>query len=173
MSGRHGHGGQGGQGGPGGYLDMVPMHLDYAASSPFIDRPISALRMLNGEPTVQQYLHANPQAQQGILELSRTVGGIGARVRDANGPHIVIDDSLKYYSADEIWMFDLIIDVMAMLVTGGGLRPDNHDRVFDELRSADKHRKSAHWRRQVHKAGAGPTQFRQLRELIPQHQPLG
>jgi hypothetical protein len=30
---------------------------------------------------------------------------------DANGPRMLIDESTKYYSAEEIWMFDLAIDV--------------------------------------------------------------
>jgi hypothetical protein len=70
-------------------------------------------------------------------------------------------------------MFDLAIDVVAMLATNGGSRSDTHDMIISDLRSIDKHAHSRQWRHQVKKAGAGPAQFRQLRELIPHHQPLG
>ena len=96
---------------------------------------------------------------------------IGVRVREAQGPHLVIDDSIKYYSAQEIWMIDLAIDVVAMLVTSGGSL-SGRDRILSDLKSADKQAGSRHWRHQVSKAGAGPAQFRQLRDLIPHHQPL-
>jgi hypothetical protein len=70
-------------------------------------------------------------------------------------------------------MFDLALDVVAMLATNGGSRSATHDMIISDLRSIDKHAHSRHWRHQVTKAGAGPAQFRQLRELIPHHQPLG
>ena len=168
MSHRHGSGGN-----DGGFLEIVPPHLDFGATSPFIDRTLFALLELAGESAVQQYLHANPESQKAILELSRIVGQAGARVREAQGPHIVIDEQIKYYSAEEVWMFDLAIDVVAMLATNGGSRSDTDGMIISDLRSIDKHAHSRQWRHQVHKAGAGPAQFRQLRELIPHHQPLG
>jgi hypothetical protein len=100
------------------------------------------------------------------------VAKFGVRVREAQGPRLVIDESIKHYSAEEIWMIDLAIDVVAMLATSGGSLSDR-DMILSDLRTADKHAHSRHWRHQVHKAGAGPAQFRQLRELIPHHQPLG
>ena len=176
MSGRHGHGGHGGQGGKGGpggqELSLVPPHLDFGATSPFIDRTMFAMMDLSYVPFVQQYLRANPEAQKAIVELNRTVTNFGIRVREAQGPHLVIDDSIKYYSAEEIWMIDLAIDVVAMLVTSGASL-SGRDRILSDLRSADKQVHSRHWRHQVQKAGAGPEQFRGLRELIPHHQPLG
>jgi hypothetical protein len=69
-------------------------------------------------------------------------------------------------------MFDLAIDVVAMLATSGGSLA-NRDMIISDLRTADKQVGTRQWRHQVHKAGAGPEQFRQLRELIPHHQPLG
>jgi hypothetical protein len=170
MSGRHGHGGHGGSNDED--LRMVPPHLDFGATSPFIERPLFALLLLNDEPSVQQYLRANLDAQKALLELTGAIGQVALRVRDAHGPKIVIDEHIKYYSAQEIWMFDLAIDVVAMLVTSGATVSDR-DLILSDLRSADKHAGSRPWRHQVHKAGAGPAQFRQLRELIPHHQPLG
>lgn len=170
MSGRHGHGGHGGSNGE--YPTMVPSHLDFGATSPFIDRTLFAMLMLNDVPFVQQYLRANPDAQKAIFELNRTVAQFGVRVREAVGPRLVIDESIKHYSAEEIWMIDLAIDVVAMLVTSGGSLSDR-GMILSDLRTADKQAGSRQWRHQVHKVGAGPAPFRQLRELIPHHQPQG
>jgi hypothetical protein len=68
-------------------------------------------------------------------------------------------------------MIDLAIDVVAMLVTSGGSL-SGRDRILSDLKSADKQAGSRHWRHQLQKAAGGPAQFRQLRDLIPHHQPL-
>jgi hypothetical protein len=167
MSGQHGHGGHGGD----EPLRIMPPHCDFGATSSFIDRTLFAMLDLSDVTFVQQYLRANPEAQTAIVELNRTVAEFGVRVRDAQGPHLVVDDSIKYYSAQEIWMIDLAIDVVAMLVTSGGSL-SGRDRILSDLKSADKQAGSRHWRHQVQEAGGGPAQFRQLRDLIPHHQPL-
>lgn len=174
MSGRHGHGGHGGHGGSNdGYLELAPLHLDFGATSPFIDRTLFAMLELNDVPFVQQYMRANPDARKAIFELNRAVAAFAVRVRQAVGPRLVIDESIKHYSAEEMWMIDLAIDVVAMFATSGGSLTGSRGMIISDLRSIDKHAHSRPWRHQVHKAGAGPAQFRQLRELIPHHQPLG
>jgi hypothetical protein len=148
---------------------LVPPHLDYGATPPFVYLTLSALTLLGTEGSVQQYIHANPDAHRATLELGREVAKAGIRVRDKLGNAAVIDEHLRHFTAEEIWMIDLAVDVLAMFATGGGLPDGTRGRVLDDLRSLDEHVKSAHWRREVHKAGDGPAVFRELRAHIPPH----
>jgi hypothetical protein len=152
-----------------GESGLVPHGLDYGATAPFVNYSLFALAMLEDEPSVEQYGRANPDARRAIYALSGAVGRTGRRVRES-GQNSKADfqyENLKLYTAEEIWMFDLAIDVVAMLTTGGGLGQDNRMMVQDHLRWADKDTHSSHWKREVHKAGDGPPEFRELRAHVP------
>lgn len=68
-------------------------------------------------------------------------------------------------------MCDLAIDVLAMLAAGGGLSPGTRASAAEDLRLLDQHVHGHHWKSQVHKAGQGPAEFRELRAHIPDHKP--
>lgn len=154
---------------------LVPPHTDYGATVQFIYNTISALNRLSDEAPVRQYVKAEPDAHRAILELSRAVAQAGIRVRDSGQMRNILDEHLKYFSADEIWMFDLAIDVVAMLGTVGGLSSGTRMSVLDKLKLIDEDKAvhSLHWKREVHKAGQGPAEFRGLRAHVPQHKPRG
>jgi hypothetical protein len=153
-------------------VGLVPLHLNYGAVTiPFLYKTLSALEWLSDEPSVQQYVKAYPEAHRAIIALSRAVTDIGIRARKMSSDRDIYDEHLGRFSADEIWMFDLAIDVVAMFATGGGLRADTRVDVQDKLKSADEHVHSHHWQREVHKAGAGPAEYHDLRAHVPHHKP--
>lgn len=149
---------------------LVPGHVGYGGTPEFIYLTLSGLNMLSDQSSVQQYTRARPDAHRAILDLSGKVAKAGIRVRDTHR-NAVIDDHLRSFSAEEIWMFDLAIDVLAMLGTSGGQRGTTHSFVLDRLRSLakDHHVRGLYWKAEVHKAGDGPAEFRELRAQIPHH----
>ena len=150
---------------------LVPGGLGASAVAPFIELTLAALGLLGTDPVVQQYTQANPDAHRAILALSRAVAEAGIRVRDTARHHDMFDEHLRMFTAEEYWMFDLAIDVIAMFATGGGLKPDIRALMIDDLGTLDEHVHSHHWKSQVHKAGDGPAEFRELRAHIPHHKP--
>ncbi len=139
--------------------------------APFIYLALSTLGLLSGDSVVQQYASAQPEAQHAIGELCRAVAAAGTRVRDTGQMRDSFDENLRYYTAEEIWLFDLAIDVIAMLGTLGGLPPGTRARVIDDLKLLDNNVHSHHWKKEVRQAGDGPAQFRELRAHVPHHQP--
>ena len=151
--------------------ELVPNGLDYQVVAPFIYLTLATLDLLGGDPVVRQYTGAEPKAHSAIRELSRAVAGAGVRVRDSGRVRDEFEEHMRLFTADEFWMFDLAIDVIAMLGSLGGLKPGTHALVLRDLRSLDVHAHSHHWKREVHKAGDGPAAFRELRAHVPHHKP--
>ncbi len=149
---------------------LVPAGLNYGGTPPVIYLTLSALTAMGSESSVEQYISAQPAAQRAILALSGAVARAGIRIR-VSDPKAVIDDHLRLFSAEEIWMVDLAIDVVAMLGTGGSLHGDTRVLVLDKLKELDRHVDSHQWRKLVRKAGAGPAEFHELRAHIPPHKP--
>jgi hypothetical protein len=152
-------------------MGLVPSGLDDAVVAPFIYLTLSTLGLLSSDSVVQQYAAAQPEAQHAIRELSRAVAAAGTRVRDTGQMRDSFDENLRYYTAEEIWLFDLAIDVIAMLGTLGGQPPGTRARIIDDLKLLDNNVHSHHWKKEVRQAGDGPAQFRELRAHVPHHQP--
>jgi hypothetical protein len=150
---------------------LVPAGIDNDGLAPFLDHTLYTLVRLGFDEGVQQYLSVEPDAHRAIRELSAAVAAAGARVRDTSKHHRVLDDHMYEFTADEFWMFDLAIDVVAMIGTLGGLSPDRHASAVSTLRSLDEHANTHHWKHQVKKAGSGPAQFRELRAHVPHRKP--
>lgn len=145
----------------------MPYGLDYEVVAPFIYLTLSTLYLLGTDSTVQQYLSVEPEAHRAIRDLSTAVAAGGVRVRDSGRVKDEFDVRMGLYTAEEFWLFDLAIDVIAMFLALGGLSPGTHARVVSDLRSLDKDAHSHHWRKEVKKAGDGPAQFRDLRSHVP------
>ena len=147
---------------------LVPHGMNFGASAPFVYETLFGLLVLQDQPPVEQYGRANPDARRAILALSRAVGQAGIRVRDSGyGAKEFLHGDLRLYTAEEIWMFDLAIDVLAMLTVGGGLHEGTLAIARDHLKGADEQTKDRRWRHEVHKAGDGPAEFRELRAHVP------
>ncbi len=152
--------------------DLVPLRLDYGATAPFIYETITALQYLNEEGPVRQFVKAEPEALKAVRALCTEIVRAGVRVRDG-GKAKTLDEHLRFFTAEEIWMVDLAADVVAMFVYGGGIRPETQTRAHISLKSIDEHAHGMHWKHEVHKAGAGPVEFRDLRAHIPHHKTRG
>ena len=154
-----------------GDTDLVPRGLDFEVVAPFIYLTLMTLTLLAGDSVVQQYASAQPEAKHAIRELSRAVAAAGTRVRDTGQMRDSFDQNLRYYTTEEIWLFDLAIDVIAMLGSLGGLPPGTRARIIDDLKLLDNNVSTHHWKKEVRQAGSGPAAFSELRAHVPHHQP--
>lgn len=154
-------------------VSLVPANADDCmTSAPFLFLTLSTLGpALSIEPAVQEYTRHQPGLHAKIRALSTAVSAAGVRVRDDGLLKDDFDDNLKVYTPEEIWLFDLAIDVIAMLGTLGGLPKAKHAQVASNLRSLDQSVDTHTWKKELKKAGAGPAEFRELRAGLPRHTP--
>jgi hypothetical protein len=157
--------------GKAGHSGLVPPGLRYRDAPNFIRWSLGMLTDLETEPSVRQYLSSQPEAHSAILELSSAVAEAGVRVHALAPGSKAIEDHLRLFTPEEIWVVDLAIDVAAMLSGGGGIDSTVHELVIWKLRDLDSHVHSHHWHRAVRKAGDGPAEFRDLRAHVPHHRP--
>ncbi len=141
-----------------------------STSAPFIYLIMACLgSSLNTEQAVLAYVGSYPDFHAHIRELSRAVSNAGVRVRDEGQLRSDFDDSLRIYSPDEIWLFDLAVDVIAMLGSIDGLSNESLARYKSDVRTLDDEVHTHTWKKGVKKAGAGPVQFQDLRHRVPRH----
>ena len=89
------------------------------------------------------------------------------RVRDAGLLKDSFDENLRVYTAEEIWTFELAIDVIAMLGALDGLPGQARTRAAEDVRTLNGTARGHHWNKELKQAGTGPEEFRQLRAEIP------
>jgi len=148
---------------------LVPDRLLYDNVPMFAYRTLSTLWMLGQDPVVRQYARANPEAHQAIVALSLAVADAGLRVRDSGQMRDRFEDDPRRFTAGEIWLCDLAIDVAAMFEANGGLGPDVRRDTRYGLEKLDEHVHSHHWQKEVRSAAPGPQEFQALRALVPRH----
>lgn len=78
-------------------------------------------------------------------------------------------ERLKIYTPEEIWTFDLAIDVVRMLCELDGLTKETRARIGDSVGLIDQERVSHLWHKGLKKAGDGPEEFRELRYRVIRH----
>jgi hypothetical protein len=71
------------------------------------------------------------------------------------------------YTAEEIWTFELAIDVIAMLGALDGLPGQARARAAEDVRTLNETARGHHWNKELKQAGTGPEEFRQLRAEVP------
>jgi hypothetical protein len=118
---------------------------------------------------VQGFLAA-PGRIDSIRALAVAVQTAGQRLQDAN----VADDDVvqrgeKIYTPDELWTFDLFVDLLAWLESIGGIERDTRTSLRETVSLHDDLWR-ARSRKPLKKAGDGPEAFRALREAVP-HRP--
>lgn len=155
---------------PGSRAGLVPHGLDDCfTSAPFIYLTLSAFNLLGTENAVRQFLAANPGLHDRIRALAVATSAAGVRVRDAGLLKDDFDDNLKVYTPEEIWTFNLAIDVVARLSVLDGLPPSTHAQMVNNLKSLDDRVRSHTWKKELKRAGDGPAEFRDLRAAMPPH----
>jgi hypothetical protein len=158
--------------GRGGQTGLIPRDDEaHSSFAPFVYLTLSAFSLLSFEPAVQAWTHRQPALHQQVRALNAAVVATGVRVRDGGLLEDDFDDSLGAYTPDEIWTFDLGIDVIAMLGALDGLRGGTRSQVASDLRSLDQSVLSRTWDKDLKKAGDGPPAFRDLRAAVPRHTP--
>jgi len=155
--------------GHGGGLGLVPAGTDdCSTSAPFLYLTLAALGSgLSFEPAVREYARANPAQATRIRALSTAVSAAGVRVRDAGLLKDSFDENLRVYTAEEIWTFELAIDVIAMLSALDGLPGQARARAAEDVRTLNETAHSHTWRKGLKQAGTGPAEFQPLRAEIP------
>ena len=113
---------------------LVPEGLDDAAVARFIYLTVATLGLLSIDPVIQQYVASAPDAHRAIRELSGAVAAAGVRVRDSGRrQRDEFEEHVRLFTADEIWLVNLAVDVIAMLTGLGSLRPDIHAQAVSDL----------------------------------------
>jgi hypothetical protein len=151
---------------------LVPDDVDDCmTSSPFLFLALATLGPgLSTETAVREYVQ-ELGLRSVVQELSRAVSAAGVRARDSGLLRSEFDDNLKVFAPEEIWLFNLAFDVIAMLGCIDGLSDRSLAQFKSNLRSLDDEATSHTWKKQLKKAGDGPGQFRELRARIPHHTP--
>ena len=152
---------------------LVPDGTDNCwTSAPFIYLILACLGSgLTSESAVLNYVREYPEFHRQIRELSTAVSDAGVRVRDEGRLRSDMDDNLRVYTPDEIWMFDLAVDLIAMLGSVDGLSNQSLAEYKNNVRTLDDEVHAHTWKKGVKKAGAGPVQFQELRQRVPHHVP--
>jgi hypothetical protein len=147
---------------------LVPDDVDDQSVAPFIYLTLVTLRArLTRERAVVAYLSAEPGLRQKIRQVAAAVGAAGVRVRDAGLLKDSFDENLRVYTPEEIWTFDLAIDVIALLGTLDGLPGGTRASIADTLRLLSQSTHSHTWKKDLKNAGQGPAAFRELRAQVP------
>jgi hypothetical protein len=149
---------------------LVPGDVDNSFTLPtFVKLMLTMLSpVLSREPVVQEYIARDPALLQQIRALSTAVSAAGVRVRDAG---VLKDDSvnLKVYTPGEIWLFDLAVDVIAMLGGLPGLPSAKRALISSDVSSLDYWVNGHTWKKELKRAGEGPPEFQELRARVPHH----
>jgi hypothetical protein len=146
-----------------GDVRLVP--LDYPLGLPVFMRTImAALLTLGRDEAVQQFVGGGERGAM-IFEMSRGVIPAGERALGSGLLKDRYDESLRPYTPEEVWAFDLLIDVIAMLASLQGL--ETRSAVTDKVKSLTDTAHRHEWTTCVRRAGAGPENLRDLRGQVP------
>jgi hypothetical protein len=146
---------------------LVPWDVDIFSGGRLVEELLTSLRVLSRDDVVEQYFSVQPQAHQSIRALSTAIGAAGAWPADRKPDYSHVD--LKRYTNQEIWLFDLAIDVIVMVAEIGG--SGTRRGVLADVHRLDDHVATHHWKQAVRKAEPGPPELHDLRASVPHHKP--
>jgi len=158
-----------------GFLDdqagLVPDGVDDCfLSSSFLYLALGSLAVMGLDPVAQEYTRREGIHQM-IRALSTAASQAGVRVRDSGLLRNHSGDDLGAYTPEEIWTFDLAIDVIAMLGSLDGVSASTRANAASDLSSLDESVHSHRWQKELKKAGQGSPAFQELRAKVPRHKP--
>lgn len=149
---------------------LLPRGLDdCSTSAPFLYLILSAFYLLGTQDAVKQFLARSPEPRRQLRALAAATSAAGVRVRDAGLLKNEFDDNLRVYTPDEIWTFNLAVDVIARLGALEGLPPSTHAQIVSDLKTLNDQTHSHTWKKELKQAGDGVPQFRELRAATPPH----
>ena len=127
---------------------------------------LSCLNAAAYDPAIQAFL-STPDRVDSIRALAEAVEAAGQRLQDAGVEEDdVIGRGEKIYSPEELWIFELLTDLLARLKSVEGIERDTRSMLIENVSGQDDM-----WQKRVRKrlkaAGDGPEQFRPLRASLP------
>jgi hypothetical protein len=153
-------------------FSLVPQDIESSTNIPFIDLLLVALGYspyygLSADQAVRAFVRAQAGMYDQVRAVSSVVGQAGVRVRDSGQLRNGFDDNLKYYTHDEMWCFDLAIDMLAMLATLPGVSGAVRFRAQDAVRDLNETCQGHWFHKQVRHAVDAPAAFAPLRSRVP------
>jgi hypothetical protein len=149
-------------------VSLMPAGVDNCGTSaPFLYLALTTFGLLSLQPEVKAYLQREPLLLPQIRALIMAVSAAGVRVRDAALLKDDFDENLGVYAPEEIWIFDLAFDVIALIGAIDGLSGQTRARVASNMRSLDEKAHSHTWKKDMKKAGEGPAAWDELRARVP------
>jgi hypothetical protein len=153
-------------------FSLVPPDCSGWTDVPFIDLLLVELGYspsygLSAEPAVRDFVRSQPGAYEQIRAVTAVASRAGERARDSGQLKSTLDDNLKYYTSDEIWCFDLALDVLAMLAVVPGVSGDARFRALDAVRTLSVTCHGHFWHKHVRQAVDAPADFGNLRSRVP------
>jgi hypothetical protein len=153
-------------------FSLVPPDFSNGTDVPFIDLLLVELGYspyagLSHDPAVRSFVRSQPGVYEQIRSVGAAAAQAGLRARDSGQLKNGFDDSLRYYTPDEVWCLDLAIDVLAMLAVMPGVAGQARFRALDAVRDLNQTCHGHHWHKQVRHAVAAPDAFVELRSRVP------
>jgi hypothetical protein len=155
-------------------FSLVPAQFFHGTDVPFIDLILVTLGYgptygLSADPGVRDFVQSRPGMYELVRELGYRVAAAGLRARDSGQLHRSSADSLRYYSPDEIWAFNLAIDLIAALSALEDISNSARFRVGQAMGNLDATARGHTWHKQLRHAGSGPPELAPLRASVPPH----
>jgi hypothetical protein len=154
--------------GPSSLVPYGDLTVDFSVA-PFLGLVLASLRQLSSEASVQDYVSRAPGLRPAIQSLALAVADAGVRVRDSGELRDSFDENLPAYTPGEIWVFNLAIDLIALLGGIDDLPGGTRAMIASNLGSLDRDADSRRWKKELRSAGPRPEAFRELRARIPGH----
>jgi hypothetical protein len=142
---------------------LVP--VSYPLDLPeFMHAMMAALLTFRREEAIRQFAGGSDLGVV-IFEMSRGVIAAGERANASGLLKDRYDTSLRPYTPEEVWTFNLLIDVIAMLASLQGLQ--YRSNVTGKVHSLTATAQRLEWKMYVRRAGAGPEHLLSLRAQVP------
>jgi hypothetical protein len=147
-----------------GWYLLVPEGTDdcfTAAASLFL--ALSTFSLAGQQAPVKEYMRREPRLLQQVRALTTAVSAAGVRVRDAGLVRDGFHSNLAVFAPEEIWTFDLAIDVLAQLSALDGLTGEMRASIVQSVQQLDRDSRQKIWQKGMNKAGGGPVTWHELR----------
>jgi len=128
---------------------------------------LTELAWLADDRAIRSFLEGQPDLLELARRLTAAMRSAGERIHDAGFEgQLYMGNADKLLSADEMWAFDLGVDLIAWLAAVDGASKDKQDQAARGIWGHDTSR-GVGFEKALKKAGDGPADLRELRARIP------
>ena len=147
-----------------GWYLLVPEGTDDCfMAAAFLFLALSTFSLAGQQPPVKECMRREPRLLQQVRALTAALSAAGVRVRDAGLVKDGFDGNLAVFAPDEIWTFDLAIDVLAQFAALDGLTGEMRASIAQSVQQLDRDSRQKIWQKGMKKAGGGPVAWHELR----------